>query len=301
MLDRSESIKSVRSEETAFSDASGSTLQAPSFNESKKDEEMGEKVIYYDSDALDNQKQASRPSWTKRAASSISSNFETVKNKASSVVHSVQDKFAKGGRQIGGGLKMCVGGCNIAVQSARQARSAIVKYFFKGLWMALCVWGYFCVEFFFAALFAMSAALLSLSIAVKVHAPVEPEDITRTTQSRLNLIMGFSIFMLLVVVLCVLIFEISGRGSIQSGCQIFLIEVILCGSWVFVGYAYGAGLSENSQDGRYPNGLQCTFGLSTPAPGLCEHVRVIKSLLLAEIIVIFVTFGAVGMAPVFKA
>jgi hypothetical protein len=301
MLDRSESIKSVRSEETAFSDASDSTLQASSFNESKKDEEMGEKVMPHDSDALNNQKQSSRPSWTKRAACCINANIETIKNKASSASHSVEDALARGGRQIGGGLKTCAGGCNIAAQSFCQAFSAVIKYFFKGLWMALCVWGCFYVEFFFTAIFAMSAALLSLSIAVKVHAPVEPEDITRTTQSRLNLIMGFSIFMLVIVVLCVLIFELSGRGSIQSGCQIFLIEVILCGSWVFVGYAYGASLSENSQDGRYPKGLQCTFGLSTPAPGLCEQVRAIRDLLLAEIIVIFVTFGAVGMAPAFKS
>jgi hypothetical protein len=296
MLDRSESIKSAKSEETAFSDTTDSTLPASSFAGSKKDEELGEKVAYYD--APDNQKQSSRPSWAKRVTSSVSDSIETIKNKTSSAGRSVQETFVRGGRQIRGGLKTCAGGCNVAVQSVRQACSAVIKYFFKGLWMILCAWGYCYVEFFFAALFAMSAALLSLSIAVKAHAPIDPEDIKYATQSRLNLIMGFSIFMLIIVFICVLLFELSGRGSSDGWGILFLVNFILCGAWLFVGFAFGAGWS-SSQDVPYPKGLQCTYGLSTPTPGLCKQVHAIRSILLAELVVIFVTFGAVGLAPAF--
>jgi len=297
-VDRSASIKSANSdsEKTVYSDASGSTLEGSSYAKLKKDEEKSVGTI--PCAILDNE-WSSRPSWVNKAATSIRTNVEGVKSQASCIGLSVKDTFIKSGKYVGNGSKACAKRFNAAILSARNACSAIMKSSFKGLWVLLCAWRSVYVEFFFAALFSISAALLAFTIAIKENAPVDPVDLQRTTQSRLSLIMGFSIFMLIMVPICVMIFEVSGRGS-SGGCGlIFLVQLIVMSIWIFVGLAFAAGWSSSETEKKYPSGLQCTYNLSTPTAGLCHQVHTVRALLLTELILTFITFGAVVLAVVF--
>lgn len=297
-VDRSASIKSAKSdsEETAYSDTSDSTLQGSSYAESKKNE--GKNAQMVDCTVLSN-KWSSRPSWASRAASSFRANIEDIGSQASCVGLSVKETFLEGGKRVRKGVKTCAKRSRTALLCVRNAFCATVWCFFSGLWMILCAWSFVYVEFFFATLFSISAALLAFTIAIKEKAPVDPVDLQYATQSRLNLIMSFGIFMLIIVPICVILFELSGRGSSSGWGILFVVEFIIGGIWIFAGIASGAGLSNPEADHKYPAGLQCTYNLSTPTPGLCHQVNTVKALLITELVLTFATFAAVGLAPAF--
>lgn len=149
--------------------------------------------------------------------------------------------------------------------------------------LCLLAWvlGEFFVEILFLSVAVVTWAELNFVKFAIAHPPVDPRGIKKSTLSRLYFLENYNVSTLVVLLCFVVLFQVSGRGRNWSVRLIIAFGDLGLMIWTGEAIAQAWGYSE---EGIKLDGLRCTYGLSTPMNRLCSHIRDIRGMTIAQLV-----------------